>query len=287
VSLAFGENRRSEAYSGDMSATPASTPASTPAPGARGAGDALRIGHDHPDVNSGWLRASVFGAMDGLVSNFALMAGMVGGTSSAAGAAGAAGADASLVVLAGLAGLAAGAFSMAAGEYTSVASQAEFAQAQVAKERHEILTNPHAETAELVEMYVEKGIDPQTARQMAREIHTDLDRAVAVHAMEEFGVDPDDVPSPTVAAVSSFLSFSLGAAVPLAPYLLSLLGASGTNSLLAALVTTLTALFLCGAIVARVTVRSWWWSGLREMLLGGTAAAVTYLFGSLVGAGLG
>jgi vacuolar iron transporter family protein len=235
------------------------------------------IGHEHPDVNSGWLRASVFGAMDGLISNFALIAAMVGGTT-------AAGAGADLVVLTGVGGLAAGAFSMASGEYTSVASQAEYAQAQVAKERQEIIANPHAERAELVAMYVHKGIDRRTAEAMASQIHNDVERAVAVHAMEEFGVDPDDVPSPTVAAVSSFLSFSLGAAVPLVPFLL---GFTEMTGLWAALVATLTALFVCGAIVAKVTVRSWWWSGLRQMLLGGAAAAVTYLFGSLVGAGLG
>lgn len=235
-------------------------------------GHAVGVSHEHPDVNSGWLRASVFGAMDGLVSNFALIAGMVGGTG---------GADNEAVVLAGVAGLAAGAFSMAAGEYTSVASQVEYAQAQVSKERAEIIRNPEGETAELVEMYVEKGIPRDTAESMAREIHTDVDRAVTVHAMEEFGVDPDDVASPKVAAVSSFLSFTLGAAVPLVPFLV------GVPSLLFALVMTLTALFVCGAIVASVTTRSWWWSGLRQMLLGGTAAAVTYLLGSLVGAGLG
>lgn len=229
------------------------------------------IGHEHPDVNSGWLRPAVFGAMDGLVSNFALIAGMVGGTG---------GGSPDAVVLAGIAGLAAGAFSMAAGEYTSVASQSEFARAQIAKERREIQQNPHAEAAELVQMYVDKGIDRRTAEMMAREIHSDLDRAVAVHAMEEFGVDPEDVPSPTVAAVSSFLAFSVGAAVPLAPFLF------GAQGIWFALVMTLTALFGCGAVVARVTVRSWWWSGLRQMLLGGGAAAVTYLFGSLVGAGL-
>ena len=236
------------------------------------------ITHDHPDVNSGWLRASVFGAMDGLVSNFALIAGMVGGTTAAGGD------DAQLVVLAGVAGLAAGAFSMAAGEYTSVASQSEYALAQVAKERHEIIANPHAERAELVAMYVHKGIRRRTAEAMANEIHSDVDRAVQVHAMEEFGVDPDDVPSPIVAAVSSFVSFSLGASVPLVPFLL---GMTEMTGLWAALVSTLTALFVCGAIVAKVTVRSWWWSGLRQMLLGGAAAVVTYVFGSLVGAGLG
>ena len=240
--------------------------------------DGPAIGHEHPDVNSGWLRASVFGAMDGLISNFALIAAMVGGTT-------AAGADGQLVVvLAGVGGLAAGAFSMAAGEYTSVASQAEYAMAQVAKERNEIIANPHGERAELVAMYVDKGIERRTAEAMAEEIHSDVDRAVHVHAMEEFGVDPDDVPSPTVAAVSSFLAFSLGASVPRVPFLL---GVTEMTGLWSAMVATLTALFVCGAIVAKVTVRSWWWSGLRQMLLGGAAAAVTYLFGSLVGAGLG
>ncbi|HEX2174744.1 MAG TPA: VIT1/CCC1 transporter family protein [Nocardioidaceae bacterium] len=234
----------------------------------------LPVDHEHPDVNSGWLRASVFGAMDGLVSNFALIAGMVGGTT-------AAGADAHVVVLAGVAGLAAGAFSMAVGEYNSVASQAEYALAQVAKERAEIIRNPRGETAELVAMYVDKGVEPDTAEVIAQQIHRDVDRAVTVHAMEEFGVDPADVPSPKVAAGSSFLSFAVGAAIPLVPFLV------GLPSLWLSLVSTLTALFLCGAVVARVTTRSWWWSGLRPMLLGGAAAAVTYLFGSLVGAGLG
>jgi VIT1/CCC1 family predicted Fe2+/Mn2+ transporter len=276
VSLTFGENRRSAAYRQGMTESPATPPAQGPAqdpvPGPAGPADAIR--HEHPDVNSGWLRASVFGAMDGLISNFALIAGMVGGTA-------AAGADSAVVVLAGVAGLLAGAFSMAAGEYNSVASQAEYALAQVAVERREIVRNPRGEAAELAAMYVAKGVDRRTAELMAQQIHRDVDQAVAVHAMEEFGVDPEDVPSPRVAAVSSFLSFSAGAAVPLAPYAL------GLPSLWLTFVTTLTALFLCGAVVARVTIRSWWWSGLRPMLLGGAAAAVTYLLGSMVGAALG
>jgi VIT1/CCC1 family predicted Fe2+/Mn2+ transporter len=230
------------------------------------------VTHVHPDVTGGWLRPAVFGAMDGLVSNFALIAGVVGGTS---------GDSQRTVVLAGLAGLAAGAFSMAAGEYTSVASQAEYAAKQVEIERREIKRNPRGELAELAQTYVDKGIDPQTARQMAGEVHDDLDRAVAVHAMEEFGIDPDDLPSPVTAAASSFLAFGAGAAVPLVPYVFH------ATTLLPGLLLTLFALFGCGAIVARVTSRPWWYAGLRQMLLGGLAAAVTYGFGSLVGAGLG
>ena len=227
------------------------------------------IQHDHPDVTGGWLRPAVFGAMDGLVSNLALVAGVgvAGGTRD----------HASTVVLAGLAGLAAGAFSMAAGEYTSVASQSEAAQREIDKERREIIANPVAETDELAQMYVEKGLDPDLAREVARQIHADVDNAVSVHAREELGVDPHDLASPMTAAVSSFLAFALGAAIPVLPYLL------GAGTLLPALVVTLLALFVCGAVVTNVTSRAWWYGGSRQMLLGAAAAGLTYLFGSLVG----
>jgi VIT1/CCC1 family predicted Fe2+/Mn2+ transporter len=232
------------------------------------------IQHDHPDVTGGWLRPAVFGAMDGLVSNLALIAGVAGGTRDHA--------DSSAVVLAGLAGLAAGAFSMAAGEYTSVASQSEAAQREIDKERREIIANPSAEADELAEVYVGKGLDADLAREVARQIHVDVDNAVAVHAREELGVDPDDLPSPVLAAVSSFLSFAAGALVPVLPYLL------GADMLLPALVVTLLALFACGAVVTQVTSRSWWYGGSRQMVLGAAAAGLTYLFGSLVGgAGIG
>ena len=230
--------------------------------------DQEEIDHEHPDVTGGWLRPAVFGAMDGLVSNFALIAGVVGGTH---------GDHSSQVVLAGLAGLAAGAFSMAAGEYTSVASQSEAAQREIDKERREIIANPVAETDELAQMYVEKGLDPDLAQEVARQIHVDVDNAVTVHAREELGVDPHDLASPMTAAVSSFLAFAVGAAVPVLPYLL------GAGTLLPGLVVTLLALFVCGAVVTNVTSRSWWYGGLRQMLLGAAAAGLTYLFGSLVG----
>ena len=174
--------------------------------------DLPEISHDHPDVTGGWLRPAVFGAMDGLVSNLALIAGVAGGTRDHTGSA--------AVVLAGLAGLAAGAFSMAAGEYTSVASQSEAAQREIDKERREIIANPEAEAGELAEMYVAKGIDPVLAAEVSRQIHANVDNAVAVHAREELGVDPDDLASPMVAAVSSFLSFAVGALIPVLPYLL-------------------------------------------------------------------
>src|SRR5690242_16382646 len=125
--------------------------------------DAPEIAHEHPDVTGGWLRPAVFGAMDGLVSNVALIAGVAGGTQHAGGS--------SAVVLAGVAGLVGGAFSMATGEYISVASQSEAAAREIDKERREIIRNPAGETAELAEMYVEKGLDPKLANEVARQIH--------------------------------------------------------------------------------------------------------------------
>jgi vacuolar iron transporter family protein len=227
------------------------------------------ISHEHPDVTGGWLRPAVFGAMDGLVSNLALIAGVAGGTRDQTGS--------YAVVLAGLAGLAAGAFSMAAGEYTSVASQSEAAQREIDKERREIIANPEAEADELAQMYVEKGLEPELAQEVARQIHVDVDNAVSVHAREELGVDPDDLASPMLAAVSSFLSFGVGALIPVLPYLL------GADSLVPGLVVTLLALFLCGAVVTQVTSRAWWYGGSRQMVLGAVAAGLTYLFGSVLG----
>jgi VIT1/CCC1 family predicted Fe2+/Mn2+ transporter len=232
------------------------------------------IGHEHPDVTGGWLRPAVFGASDGLVSNLALIAGVAGGTR---------GADSSTaVVLAGFAGLAAGAFSMAVGEYTSVASQSEAAAHEVERERREIIANPEGETRELAAMYVDKGVDEQLAHEVARQIHLDVDKAVKVHAREELGVDPHDLASPMLAAVSSFVAFGIGALVPLLPYLL------GANTLIPGLVITLVALFGAGAVVTSVTFRPWWYGGVRQMLLGAIAAAITYGVGALVGvSGLG
>lgn len=233
-----------------------------------------RPGHEHADVAGGWLRPAVFGAMDGLVSNAALIAGVAGGTQEAA--------DDRAVVLAGLAGLAAGAFSMAAGEYASVASQAEAAQRELAVERAEIVAHPDEERDELADALVARGLDRELADEVARQVHRDVDAAVAVHAMEEFGVDPDDLASPTLAATSSFVSFSLGALVPVVPFLLG-----GGAALAWAIGLTLVALFGCGAVVTRVTSRPWWYGGLRQVVLGGAAFALTFWIGSLVGAGLG
>ncbi|MGW6154364.1 VIT1/CCC1 transporter family protein [Streptomyces sp. NPDC055144] len=232
--------------------------------------DAHRDNHTHRDVNGGWLRPAVFGAMDGLVSNLALMTGVAGGAVSQ-----------QTIIVTGLSGLAAGAFSMAAGEYTSVASQRELVEAELDVERRELRKHPADEERELADLYISRGVEPDLAREVARQLSKDPEQALEIHAREELGIDPGDLPSPTVAAVSSFGSFALGALLPLLPYLL------GASALWPAVLLALVGLFACGAIVAKVTARSWWFSGVRQLALGGAAAGVTYLLGSLFGTAVG
>jgi vacuolar iron transporter family protein len=222
--------------------------------------------HHHRDVSGGALRAATFGAMDGLVTNIALIAGVGGG-----------GADRHVIVLTGMAGLVAGAFSMALGEFASVQTQNDAVAGEVAVERAELARHPRAEEAELVEMYREMGLTQSTAEAVAREVHADPELAVKVHITQELGVDPDDQPSPWTAAVSSFVAFSIGGIIPLITYLL------GSSSLLVALSVGAVGLFVAGAITARFTTRSWWLAGLRQLLFGVIAAGATYLVGMAIG----
>jgi VIT1/CCC1 family predicted Fe2+/Mn2+ transporter len=228
----------------------------------------LEIGHTHADVSGGWLRPAVFGAMDGLVTNIALVAGVGGAHASGR-----------IVVLSGMAGLVAGAFSMALGEYTSVGTQNQAVEAEAAVERAELERNPVAEQAELVQMYRQIGLSESTAELVAEEIHAnpDVDVAVRVHLTQELGLDPNEQPSPVVAAVSSFLCFALGAVFPLLPFLF------GLQSLWVGLGIGGIGLFAAGAIIARFTQRPWWFNGVRQLLFGAIAAGATYGVGSLIG----
>ena len=164
--------------------------------------------HRHADVSGGWLRAAVFGAMDGLVSNTALVAGVAGG-----------GAAPRTVVLSGVAGLIAGAISMALGEYTSVKTQNEQLDLEVAKERRELEVNPEGELAELVQMLRARGVEERLAHEVAVQLSRDPETALRLHIVAELGLSPEDKPSPRTAAVVSLLTFSLGALLPLLPYL--------------------------------------------------------------------
>jgi VIT1/CCC1 family predicted Fe2+/Mn2+ transporter len=223
-------------------------------------------GHHHRDVSGGWLRPAVFGAMDGLVTNVSLIAGVGGG-----------GASAHTIVLTGLAGLAAGACSMAAGEFVSVSSQNELIYAEVDKERLELKHNAAAEQAELATMLRARGVSPVTARQAAAEISAHPEKALAVHALEELGVDPGELPSPVVAAGASLASFAIGALIPLLPYLF------GLHLLWVALGLAGVAAVAGGGIVSRLTARPFWRGALRQLVLGACAAGITYLIGMGVG----
>jgi vacuolar iron transporter family protein len=223
-------------------------------------------GHHHRDVSGGWLRPAVFGAMDGLVTNVSLIAGVGGG-----------GGSAHTIVLTGLAGLVAGACSMATGEYVSVSSQNELIMAEVNKERLELENHPRAEQAELAAMLRARGVSAATAKQAAAEISADQDKALAVHALEELGVDPAELPSPVVAAGASLASFAVGAVIPLFPYLV------GLNVLAVALGLAAVAAVAGGGVVARLTDRPFWRGAVRQLLLGAAAAAITFGIGAAVG----
>jgi vacuolar iron transporter family protein len=217
-------------------------------------------------VSGGWLRPTVFGAMDGLVTNVSLIAGVGGG-----------GGDQHAILLTGLAGLAAGAFSMATGEFISVSSQNELVQAEVDKEKHELSSNAAAEQLELVGMLRRHGLSAATARQAAEEISAHPDKALVVHSMEELGVNPSDLPSPIVAAGASLVSFAIGAIIPLLPFAL------GFDALGVALGLSAVAAIVGGGVVALLTNRPFWRGAVRQLVLGAAAAGLTYLIGLAVG----
>ncbi len=223
--------------------------------------------HTHSSsAGSGWLRAAVFGAMDGLVSNIGLIAGVA-----------AAGAGPAIVLITGLSGLIAGAISMALGEWTSVHTQNEQLEAEVDTERAALRRNPVGEQAELAGMFEELGMAPETAVTAASQVHKDHELALRVHLAHELGLSPDDRPSPTVAALSSLIAFSLGAVIPILPYLF------GFGSLWIGLAFGGGGLLLAGFLAARFTNRSPFAGAARQLLLGGIAVAVTYGIGLLLG----
>ena len=225
----------------------------------------------HADVSGGWLRPAVFGAMDGLVTNIALIAGVGGG-----------GVSAHNMILTGFAGLVAGAVSMGLGEYTSVRTQNDQVAHEIAKERAELARNPEVEAEELAGIWVARGLPERLARQVATILAKNPEEALRVHAQEELGVNPSEQPSPWTAALSSFLCFSAGALVPLLPYL------AGATALWLSLAVGGVGLFVAGALTSRFTNKMWYASGLRQLVLGLAAAGATYLIGRAIGvSGLG
>jgi VIT1/CCC1 family predicted Fe2+/Mn2+ transporter len=237
-----------------------------PAQAVRQAALAAGWSHRHRDVSGGWLRPTVFGAVDGLVTNASLIAGLGGG-----------GVAPHAVILTGVAALVAGAFSMGTGEYVSVTNQNELVGAEVATERRMHARFPDAEQIELAETFRGYGADAETAARMAAAVSRDPDTALRVHTREELGVDPFELPSPIVAGLSSLIAFCAGALIPLLPYL------AGLNLLGASLGVTGVALLGLGMVVGRLTGRPVLRAGLRQLALGCLAVAVTYTVGSLIG----
>jgi vacuolar iron transporter family protein len=226
----------------------------------------------HRDITGGAARAAVFGVSDGLVSNVALILG-VAGASPAPG----------VVRLAGLAGLVAGAVSMAAGEYVSVKAQVELLERELQLERIELEHRPDKEQKELAGIYMRRGVEPRLARELAAAMSKNPELALHTHAREELGVDPDSLGNPVKAAVASFISFAVGALIPLLPWFLT----TGTAAVVASVVVAGLAAIAVGVFLARFTERSWIKSAARQLFIAAVAAAVTFGIGRAVGVGAG
>jgi len=230
------------------------------------------VGKRHASAG-GKLRAAVFGASDGLVSNASLVMGVA-----------AAGADLHSVQITGVAGLLAGALSMAAGEYISVRSQREFYEHQMDLERKELAEYPEAEAEELALIYHARGIDMDEARRISAVLLSHPEQALDVLAREELGLNPNDLGSPYGAAGSSFISFASGACIPLIPFFV---GANGQHAILASAGATALALFAVGIALSLFTGRGAFRGGLRMVLIGGGAGVAAWGVGKLLGASLG
>ena len=228
---------------------------------------------ENPDANrviggkSGAFRAAIFGANDGLVSNLSLIMGVAGAAVSN-----------HVILVAGLAGLLAGSFSMGAGEYVSMRVQRELFERLIHIEAHELATEPQEENEELTRIYESRGYPPELARQLTKVIHDDPELALQTHAREELGIDPDQLGSPWGAAISSFVMFSLGAVIPLLPFVFG----SGAAAALVAIAAGGVALFSLGAAMSYFTGRAPIWAGVRMLFVGAAAAAITYGVGRLL-----
>lgn len=225
-------------------------------------------GSRHRDVQGGTTRAAVLGAGDGLLTNLSLVLGVAGAST-----------NASAVRLAGVAGLLAGAFSMAAGELVSVRAQQEMVEREVQVEREELAEDPEGERRELAGMYRAQGLSAEDANTVARILSVNPDIALDTHARLELGIDPQAPGSAWRAAVTSFLSFSIGAILPLFPWFF----AEGTGAVIASVIIGAIAALALGAAIGAMSGRSVLGTALRQLAVAAVAAAVTYGVGSLLG----
>ncbi len=227
----------------------------------------------HSSATSGTLRAAIFGASDGLVSNTALVMGVAGAQ-----------AEGSFVLLAGIAGLLAGAFSMAAGEYVSMRSQRELFERQIDLERQELEISPEEEQRELSLIYRAKGLSREEAETTAARLMEDPEVALDTLVREELGLDPSQLGAPWGAASSSLLAFAVGAFLPVIPFLF---GDASTGYIVASAALSAVALFAVGAGVSLFTGRSSIYSGGRQVAIGAVAAIVTFVIGRIIGVSAG
>jgi len=223
----------------------------------------------HKSHRAAWLRASVLGADDGIVSTASLMLGVA-----------AANASTQAILTAGIAGLIAGALSMAAGEYVSVSSQRDSEKSDLRIEAGELAAFPNEELHELEDIYMRRGLTPGLARQVAVQLHKH--DALAAHARDELGIDHESLAKPLQAAVSSAGSFACGALLPL----MAAIVWRGSASSWAIVITALLALSISGSVGAFIGGGNRWRAGLRVLVGGGLAMLITSIIGHFVGAAL-
>jgi VIT1/CCC1 family predicted Fe2+/Mn2+ transporter len=227
----------------------------------------------HRSVGGNAIRAAVLGGNDGLISNFSLVMGIAGAT----------GGNQS-VLLAGIAGLLAGALSMALGEWISVKSSQELYENQMAIEMEELETNPEGEEKELALIYMAKGIPEDQARKMSSEIMKDKTHAHAVLVKEELGINPEELQGSAIeAALYSFILFTIGAIIPVSPFIFT----TGFHAIVLSVIFSTVGLFVIGAAITLFTGKNVWYSGIRQVVFGLTAAAITFGIGKLIGVAVG
>jgi len=254
----------------DPRAADPKAPATVPQVASRNAiprAGAPRADH-HRDVQGGAARAAVFGISDGLLTNVSLILGVA-----------AAHPAAGIVRLTGIAGLLAGSCSMAAGEYLSMSAQVELIEHEVGIEREEQRKHPESEKRELVNLYVARGLDQETAQRAANAVHRDPEMALDVHVREELGVSLQGLGSPQQAALSSFVSFGLGAIVPLLPWFFT----AGTTAVLISIALGAVTAIVVGALLAHFTGRSKVFCAVRQLGLGTVSAVVVFGIVRLLG----
>lgn len=226
-------------------------------------------GHpDHRALAGGSARAGVFGFSDGLVSNVSLIIGFAAG-----------GVNSSVVRLAGIAAAVAGAASMAAGEWVSISAQNELIKREMALELRELKLHPEAETSELAAMYRQHGMSREQASASAKEVMRDPERAVIVHAREEFGVDADNLPNPIQIGFISMVSFLAGAMLPVLPWIFG----GGNGAKYTSVAVAVIAAALAGGAIGQQAERSVIKSAARQVSIMLLAVGITYLIGRLVG----